>query len=558
MDNKNFIYLNSNKSGVGDRLTDLILITAYSLYLKCQNIFLHWTEDKRDMVGNKSEYSILRGKKTPFRAEDYLLKNLKKYIILPKNIHFIPLKDLILMSNDKNNIVFKEYTGMKYTLFSFMKHINLLQEEKENFEKIYFSLFQKVKFQNIPNKIVNYFKNNNVISVHLRRGDKVCNDNGKTNNIDTSQLTNLNNLTIKCINTLIKMNYKYFYFVSDEKKVRDYYVNLFKNKANCIAFDGNSISQTYYDIYSLANSEKIILSQVFSVFSIFSSLIRNNELYYLMKHRKMEKFSEYKNINSFHGKILFNRKIFRKDLLIHKFSKDEYPFERLTKNCYIKYFNTQVELENIHHLLKSNLINYQDKEYFNEITKFGKTDRKSVFNSIFYNYYDNNDEFKNLYIKFIKDFIKPIFFPHENYLVVQKTPNIRQHLPGTTTIGKLPSDHNSDFIGIHKDGDFGHSKEEYNFILPVTKMFETNSIYFEEYPNSKIDYEKYLNVNQDIGELGCYYFNQCYHYNKINITGKTRVSFDFRIIPFSKYFETNNLSETSKSKLIIGDYFIKI
>ena len=50
----------------------------------------------------------------------------------------------------------------------------------------------------------------------------------------------------------------------------------FKNKVNCVTFDGDSISQSYYDIYCLANSEKILLSQVFSVFSIspiFTSMI---------------------------------------------------------------------------------------------------------------------------------------------------------------------------------------------------------------------------------------------------------------------------------------------
>ena len=54
------------------------------------------------------------------------------------------------------------------------------------------------------------------------------------------------------------------------------------------------------------------------------------------------------------------------------------------------------------------------------------------------------------------------------------------------------------------------------------------------------------------------YLNQCKHYNKINDTKKTRISMDFRIIPYSKYKESNNLSATSKSKFIIGDYYIII
>ena len=96
------------------------------------------------------------------------------------------------------------------------------------------------------------------------------------------------------------------------------------------------------------------------------------------------------------------------------------------------------------------------------------------------------------------------------------------------------------------------------FILPITKMFGTNTIYFEKYPNSKINYDDYLNVELNDNELGSYYFNKCYHYNRINKTGKSRISLDFRIIPFSKYNNSVKLSETYKTKLVIGDYFIKL
>ena len=56
----NFIYLNSNKSGIGDRLTDLMLVFSYSLFLGYEHIYLHWTENSDDMTGNDSYYSRLR------------------------------------------------------------------------------------------------------------------------------------------------------------------------------------------------------------------------------------------------------------------------------------------------------------------------------------------------------------------------------------------------------------------------------------------------------------------------------------------------------------------
>ena len=77
---KPFIYTNSNRSGIGDRLMDLILVYTYSQYLKCDRLYLHWAEDSNDMTGNNSIHSILRKQKTPFRKKDYLLHNLQKYI----------------------------------------------------------------------------------------------------------------------------------------------------------------------------------------------------------------------------------------------------------------------------------------------------------------------------------------------------------------------------------------------------------------------------------------------------------------------------------------------
>ena len=61
---KKFIYKNSNKSGIGDRLFDLILIYTYSKYLDCDYLFLSWFVDKEDVCGNKSLYSKIRKSKT--------------------------------------------------------------------------------------------------------------------------------------------------------------------------------------------------------------------------------------------------------------------------------------------------------------------------------------------------------------------------------------------------------------------------------------------------------------------------------------------------------------
>ena len=62
----------------------------------------------------------------------------------------------------------------------------------------------------------------------------------------------------------------------------------------------------------------------------------------------------------------------------------------------------------------------------------------------------------------------------------------------------------------------------------------------------EIDYGEFFNFNG----------NKCTHGNKTNITKNARVSFDFRILPKSKYQFTNKkTSVTSKKKFVIGEYY---
>ena len=52
--------------------------------------------------------------------------------------------------------------------------------------------------------------------------------------------------------------------------------------------------------------------------------------------------------------------------------------------------------------------------------------------------------------------------------------------------------------------------------------------------------------------------NQCRHYNRVNKTGASRVSFDIRIIPGSKYEEIESYSVSKNIKFTIGNYYMKI
>ena len=127
-----------------------------------------------------------------------------------------------------------------------------------------------------------------------------------------------------------------------------------------------------------------------------------------------------------------------KNIMIYDFNK--YNFIECIKNMYNNYFNTNFNLDNIHHLLNTDKILFEDKLYYKIIPEFGINDRKSIFINIFHKYFDTNKDFRDLYYTFIKEYIKPTFFKDEEFLVVQKTPNIRLHLPDCTNIGRRNTD----------------------------------------------------------------------------------------------------------------------
>ena len=125
----------------------------------------------------------------------------------------------------------------------------------------------------------------------------------------------------------------------------------------------------------------------------------------------------------------------------------------------------------------------------------------------------------------------------------QKWPSFRVHIPSDQAIHTW-----------HCDGDplHKHPPGEINFFLPLTKCYGTNTIWVESEP-WKLDFKP---IELDYGEYHMFNGNQCLHGNKPNKTNLTRVSFDFRIMPVSKYDPTWNVdSPTSHTKFIVGEYY---
>lgn len=230
------------------------------------------------------------------------------------------------------------------------------------------------------------------------------------------------------------------------------------------------------------------------------------------------------------------------------------PFPNILQEMFSLFFNYNEPLEQIHTLLETQIITNEDKEYHKKLHEW-KKDRDSIFVKRFHEYVDKYTKFQDTYHKFIHEYIKPLF-PNETHLAIQKTPNIRFSLPQNAAIGFDPKDP-PEIIGLHCDRDFSHHPTEQNFIIPITQMFSTNSIFYDPEPDSSMtDPLQFIPMNLQTTEFAQAYFNKIRHCNRINQTNKTRISFDIRVIPFSKYEE--NMSYFKGTKFELGKYYVVI
>jgi hypothetical protein len=215
----------------------------------------------------------------------------------------------------------------------------------------------------------------------------------------------------------------------------------------------------------------------------------------------------------------------------YKYDTDEHPFYEKVQEI----FSTEKPLELIH-----------NENTTTEQVTFD-TDTSTDYHKLYYNS-DLYKEMIAIYDDFLVKNILPIFGED---IVVQKEPSFRICLPNNTALGKCVTDTDSEIIGMHCDGDYNHPKEEINFMLTITGQEETNSCYIETEPKKG----DFFPVKLAKGDFMSFYGNQCRHYNKVNRTGKTRISIDFRVIPYSQYNETEASAVHSNRKFCIGDYF---
>lgn len=168
-------------------------------------------------------------------------------------------------------------------------------------------------------------------------------------------------------------------------------------------------------------------------------------------------------------------------------------------------------------------------------------DQKTQWHPIYYSW-AKTEEFKHLYTNFISKIIKPIY---NESIVYQSIPTFRIAYPNNIAVGEFHKDK------FYRDSGWASKIKEDNYYLPFTKAYDTNTIWAE----SEEDKGDFSPINCDYGECIKWDGANLMHGNKINHTGETRVSVDFRIIKYSNYVPSTKSSINTNIQFKIGGYY---
>lgn len=176
-------------------------------------------------------------------------------------------------------------------------------------------------------------------------------------------------------------------------------------------------------------------------------------------------------------------------------------------------------------------------EVHEELFKVGDDSKTSYHHKFYDKYHSGWPEMENMYEKFIAEVIAKEY--NEDFLY-QRFPTARFHLKNNLAVG-----------AFHTDAEFGHPIGENNYIIPLTNARDTASVWI-------ISGDDFIPMTMLTDHLIQFNGNQLRHGNRINKSGRTRVSMDFRVLPISKYDEANtSQSVTLKTKFKEGEYYKK-
>lgn len=208
----------------------------------------------------------------------------------------------------------------------------------------------------------------------------------------------------------------------------------------------------------------------------------------------------------------------------------------ISKNTYdISKYNFASELAKIFKV--QNLANISSDI---EILK-RESDQSTIHHKLFYEWMTTSS-FLDKYQSFINEYVRPLY---SDKIVVQKKPTFRICYPNNIAVGEYHKDK------WYRDEGWSNYVRELHFFLPFTDAFDTNTVWVES-EEDKLDFAA---MNCKYGEFIQWDGSNLRHGNKLNSTGKTRISIDFRVIKYQNYIPSERGSINSNKKFKIGEYY---
>jgi len=203
---------------------------------------------------------------------------------------------------------------------------------------------------------------------------------------------------------------------------------------------------------------------------------------------------------------------------VFQYSTEKYPF----RDC-IEEIIQEKDLENLHKSFDFYLLER-------------KKDQTTSFHKSFYSNYKGS-RFEGMYESFIKEYVTTLL---KTNVINQAKPTFRVHMPNNLGVGEF-----------HRDSDYDHPLEEINFLIPVTEAKQNSTIWIESAQGK----EDFSPVDLRYGDCMVFRGGLLKHGNKINDTGRTRASFDFRVVPKDQFQPSTAISINTGLKFEVGEYY---
>lgn len=190
-----------------------------------------------------------------------------------------------------------------------------------------------------------------------------------------------------------------------------------------------------------------------------------------------------------------------------------------------------------------NLFNIEKLDSINDLVPVfeRKNDQNTKYHKLYYDWI-RQDNSKLLYENFINEVVRPLY---DESIVYQAIPTFRVCYPNNIAVGEFHKDKH------YRNIEWAEKVNELNYFMPLTNAFDTNTIWVE----SEEDKGDFAPMNCNYGEIIQWDGSNLSHGNKLNKTGKCRISVDFRVIKKSEYIESNQSSINTSIKFAIGGYY---